>query len=201
MNNIDSEISRLEAFAAKNPADPHIINRIGYLYYQKGDTGKAIECCKDSMLLFLKNGQTEQAVTLFKEAALGGFFDFRATAELADYLYKKGRNQDAIDVCLTLAKKNLGTNEWEAEKFFEKIIEFDPRNKIALAYLRNTGGDRRDQQSRPRAEAERLHQETEQELMEEAAKLRAEIAEREETLEKAREAHTKQEEELNERLA
>jgi exonuclease SbcC len=138
MDNLDHEIKRLEAFSATRPYDPHIINRIGYLYYQKGDTKKAVECCKNSIMLFLKNGENEQAITLFEQAAYNDFFDFRTTEELLDSLHSKGLRKDVIHLSLKLAEKNLSTRRQVSHKLFEKVIDIDPKNRVARKYFEHS---------------------------------------------------------------
>ncbi|HSA93393.1 MAG TPA: tetratricopeptide repeat protein [Terriglobales bacterium] len=133
---LQNAIAEYEKIAKEDPKDLTILNTIGDLYYQVGQTDKACVYFKRVGDNYALEGFTVKAIALYKKLTKLNPSASEAILKLAELYTQQGLYNDARAQYVQVADRFMQSGESEqAAKIFQKILELDPENAAMRARL------------------------------------------------------------------
>ncbi len=147
-NKLGAAIQELLKYNSKVPDDYNIVNRIGDLYAQIGETDKAIEYFQKSVDHYQNEGFNAKAIAILKKITRVDPDNIRVFEQLAELYISEGNKLEAKRQYLAIVEQCLrsGLNK-RALEIYGKIVDLDPQNvdlqlKLAELYVKNGQNDK-----------------------------------------------------------
>jgi len=147
-NKLGAAIQELLKYNSKVPDDYNIVNRIGDLYAQIGETDKAVEYFQKSVDHYQNEGFNAKAIAILKKITRVDPDNIRVFEQLAELYISEGNKLEAKRQYLAIVEQCLksGLNK-RALEIYGKIVDLDPQNvdlqlKLAELYVKNGQNDK-----------------------------------------------------------
>jgi tetratricopeptide (TPR) repeat protein len=147
-NKLGAAIQELLKYNSKAPDDYNIVNRIGDLYAQIGETDKAVEYFQKSVDHYQNEGFNAKAIAILKKITRVDPDNIRVFEQLAELYISEGNKLEAKRQYLAIVEQCLqsGLNK-RALEIYGKIVDLDPQNvdlqlKLAELYVKNGQNDK-----------------------------------------------------------
>jgi len=142
-NKLSVAIQELLKYSSKVPNDYNIINRIGDLYAQIGETDNAVEYFQKSIDYYQNEGFNAKAIAILKKITRVDPDNIRIFEQLAELYISEGNKLEAKRQYLAIVNNCMqsGLNK-RALEIYGKIVDLDPENidqqvKLAELYVKN----------------------------------------------------------------
>lgn len=147
-NKLTAAIQELLKYSSKLPSDYNIINRIGDLYAQIGETDNAVEYFQKSVDHYQNEGFSAKAIAILKKITRVAPDNIRIFEQLAELYISEGNKLEAKRQYLAIVENCLksGLNK-KALEIYGMIVDLDPGNvdlhlKLAELYVKNGENDK-----------------------------------------------------------